>query len=347
MGEDMLKRTGTGSGRGKDGDEGVTVSLSDRLVAFVMLILLSPLFAITYLVVRITLGAPVFYRGERMGLHKRPFKIIKFRTLPREAEQQIGGRLVSQRQDRLPLVSRFLRDSRLDELPQLVNVLRGEMALLGPRPEREAVYREQCAHIPGYEERFRVPPGLIGISQLCTPHGTPKAFRARIDRQYAVGSKRVGFLFLLYAGWMLLRRLLNSVRRYLWNTALRNRLQHHAERKAELRVHPQGATIEVLGEDGAVLAHGVIVDMNRFFMRVRLTDPLEQGKKYHCRIRNKPSRCLRDRVKTAHCSSKVVRKLPWRGEGSDYVVSYEACSPLNEYLIHQYFLHEAIIGCPD
>jgi len=312
-----------------------------------MLILLSPLFAITYIVVRITLGAPVFYIGERMGLHKRPFNIIKFRTLPLGAEKQIGGRLVSQRQDTLPLVSRFLRDSRLDELPQLVNVLRGEMALLGPRPEREAVYREQCAHIPGYEERFRIPPGLIGISQLCTPHSTPKAFRARIDRRCATGSNRAGFLFLLYTAWVLLRRLLNSVRRYVWNTALRNRLQRHAERQAELRVHPQGATIDVLGENDEVLAHGEIVDMNRFYMRVRLNTVLDQEKEYQCRARNKPSRCLRGRVKTAHCSLKVIRELPWLGEGRDYVASYEASSPLNNYLIHQYFLHEAIIGCPD
>jgi lipopolysaccharide/colanic/teichoic acid biosynthesis glycosyltransferase len=330
--------------------ETVEVSYSDRIIALLLLILLSPLFAVTYVIVRLTLGSPVFYTGQRMGLHKRPFNIIKFRTLAVDAEKCIGGQLVSERQDALPLVSRFLRDSRLDELPQLVNVVRGEMALVGPRPEREEVYRQQCSDIPGYEERFRVPPGLIGLSQLCTPHSTPKSFRARIDRRCAVGSRKVGFVFLLYAAWMLIRRLFNSIRRYLWGAALRNRFLHrHVERQKELRVRPRGATVEVLAdENGEIVASGEIRDMNRFYMRVHLDSRLEQGRGYHCRIRNQPSRCLRGRIKTAHCVARPIREVPkGDSEGMDYVLAYEPSSPLNNYLIHQYFLHESIIGCPD
>ena len=160
------------------------VSYIDRIVALLAIILLSPVFLCVYLLVLITMGAPVFYVGERLGLNKRTFNIIKFRTLPLGAQKQIGGELFNHKHVAIPAVAQFLRDTRLDELPQLVNILRGEMVFFGPRPERYEVYIKQCASIPGYEARFQVPPGVIGVSQLCTPHSAPKSMRAKIDRRY-------------------------------------------------------------------------------------------------------------------------------------------------------------------
>ncbi len=127
---------------------------------------------------------PFLYRGRRLGLHRKPFTIFKVRTLRADAEQRLGARLCTREDELHTPYGDFLRRTRLDELPQIFNILRGDMVFVGPRPEREAVYRERAAKIPGYERRFDVPPGLTGIAQFFTPHGTPKGIRARIDNQF-------------------------------------------------------------------------------------------------------------------------------------------------------------------
>ena len=104
--------------------------------------------------------------------------MYKFRTLPVGAQKKIGSKLLSFRHCKLPFFSKFLRDTRLDELPQLFNIMKGEMDFLGPRPLRPEIYDHMCKGITNYDLRFNVRPGLVGYSQLFTPHSSPKRIRA-------------------------------------------------------------------------------------------------------------------------------------------------------------------------
>jgi len=325
------------------------VSYADRLLALVLLILLSPLFLLVYLLVLVTLGRPVFYTGQRLGLHKRPFNIIKFRTLPVNAQQRIGGELFSHHHEKIPVFAQFLRDTRLDELPQLINILRGEMRFFGPRPERHEVYIKQCIDIPGYEVRFQTPPGVIGVSQLCTPHSTPKAMRARIDRRY-VDSPSGSLGFGAYAIWALFRRLVYGFSQYIWRSVLHNGLiNRQSERRNQPRIKQNEARIEFLDQRGMdKINEGKILDMNHDHMRVQCDHPLNRNETYLCRLTSKGKRSLRRRTKTAYCFCHLIRqKNSDTGGQEEYIIGYEPVSPLNKYLIDQYFLHKSIIGCPD
>ncbi len=179
--------------------------VAEKLMALTLLLILSPLFIILPILIKLQDGGPVFFLSKRMGKDQKVFNMIKFRTLIQGAEQKTGGQVLT-RHHRLELpVGKFLRDTRLDEIPQLINVLTGDMTFFGPRPERPAVYEEQCKLIPGYEKRFEVKPGLLGFSQLYTPHGTPKRLRAMVDNIYVRRSH--DFLFeiviVFYSMWRL------------------------------------------------------------------------------------------------------------------------------------------------
>jgi lipopolysaccharide/colanic/teichoic acid biosynthesis glycosyltransferase len=131
----------------------------DIAVAGLGLVVLSPVMAAVALVVRFSLGRPIFFRQERPGLHGRPFMIVKFRTM-RQAEPD--GEPTSDA-ERLVLVGAFLRSTSLDELPELVNVLRGDMSLVGPRPLRME-YLDRYS--PTQARRHEVRPGMTGWAQV-------------------------------------------------------------------------------------------------------------------------------------------------------------------------------------
>lgn len=131
----------------------------DVAVSALALVLLSPLFLIIAAMIRRESKGPVFYRQERLGLHKKPFRIIKFRTMVTDAESA-GPRLSSEHDPRVTRVGQTLRKYRLDELPQFWNVLRGEMSLVGPRPEREFFVRQIIAKAPYYTLLHQVRPGI-------------------------------------------------------------------------------------------------------------------------------------------------------------------------------------------
>src|SRR5262245_61152539 len=152
-------------------------------LALVLIVLGSPLFLIMGILILISDGRPVIYRGERLGRGKKPFTIYKFRTLRRGAQKIIGGQLLSHEHDLAIRWGGFLRDTRLDELPQLFNILRGDINFIGPRPLRPEVYETLCKDIPGYDVCFLVKPGLLGYSQIFTPHASPKRLRSLIDYQ--------------------------------------------------------------------------------------------------------------------------------------------------------------------
>ncbi len=144
--------------------------LFDIALSLVMLAATLPLMVLTAVAIRLDSPGPVLYRQERVGLHGRCFTLLKFRSMRTDAEA-LGPVWAAQRDPRTTRVGSFIRLVRIDELPQLFNVLRGEMSFIGPRPERPHFVAQLEALLPGYAERAEVKPGLTGWAQVNYPYG--------------------------------------------------------------------------------------------------------------------------------------------------------------------------------
>lgn len=146
---------------------GLVKEIVDRLLAVVGLIVLLPLLFLTGIAIKLTSRGPVFFRQSRVGKDGIIFDIIKFRTMVQDAESNTGPIWAMANDPRVTRFGRFLRNSHIDEIPQLLNVLRGEMSLVGPRPERPVFVERFRLEIPNYEQRLRVKPGITGLAQVC------------------------------------------------------------------------------------------------------------------------------------------------------------------------------------
>ena len=143
----------------------VVKRFGDILASLLGCILLAIPMAVIALLVKLDSPGPVIYAQERLGLNGKPFMIYKFRSMHQEAEAD-GPRWASPDDDRCTRLGRVLRRTRLDELPQLYNILRGDMSIVGPRPERACFYYEFETYIPGFKNRMAVVPGLTGLAQV-------------------------------------------------------------------------------------------------------------------------------------------------------------------------------------
>jgi sugar transferase (PEP-CTERM system associated) len=143
----------------------------DIVVGLLLTVVTLPLMLVTAVAIKLDSPGPVFYRQERTGLHGETFTLFKFRSMALDAE--VGGKpqWAQMRDPRVTRVGAFMRSSRVDELPQLFNVLRGEMSMIGPRPERPMFVDELAKVIPFYNHRGYVKPGLTGWAQVNYPYG--------------------------------------------------------------------------------------------------------------------------------------------------------------------------------
>ncbi|MFO0813523.1 MAG: sugar transferase [Gemmatales bacterium] len=141
----------------------------DIVIASFILLLTSPIILLSCLIVRLTSRGPSIYTQVRLGKYRKPFVIYKLRSMYHDCERFSGIRWCSKNDNRITPFGTFLRKSHIDELPQLWNVLRGEMSLIGPRPERPELISKLQNQIPNYLERLLVKPGLTGLAQIQLP----------------------------------------------------------------------------------------------------------------------------------------------------------------------------------
>jgi lipopolysaccharide/colanic/teichoic acid biosynthesis glycosyltransferase len=141
-------------------------SAVDRTITAILMIAALPLMLVVALMILVMDGRPIFYRQSRVGKNGQTFRMWKFRTMCRNAESVTGVVWSSESDPRVTALGRWLRRAHLDELPQFLNVLAGDMNLIGPRPERSKIVGELARQVPGYLERLNAHPGITGLAQL-------------------------------------------------------------------------------------------------------------------------------------------------------------------------------------
>lgn len=155
----------------------------DVIVSAFALVLLSPLFLLIALLIKAYDGGPVFYKQERLTKNGRVFMVYKFRSMCVDSEKQ-GARLAMKKDSRVTPIGHILRNIHFDELPQLINIIKGDMSLVGPRPERPEIAAEYCKEIPEFSYRLKVQAGLTGYAQVYGKYNTTPYDKLKLDLTY-------------------------------------------------------------------------------------------------------------------------------------------------------------------
>ena len=156
----------------------------DVIISSLLFIAASPLMLLTALAVKLYDGGAVIYKQKRLTIDGREFYIFKFRSMRMDAEKDGIARLASENDDRITPIGKIIRMTRLDELPQLLNVLKGDMSLVGPRPERPEIAREYEAVLPQFKSRLKVKAGLTGYAQIYGKYNTTPYDKLKLDLTY-------------------------------------------------------------------------------------------------------------------------------------------------------------------
>jgi len=158
--------------------------LMDIVLCSVAMIVAAPVMAVVAIAIKLEDGGPVFFRQKRMTRNGREFDILKFRSMIVDAEKYAGAVLATDNDPRITKVGRFIRATRLDEIPQILNILKGDMSIVGPRPERKVIADEYCKDIPEFAYRLKVRGGLTGYAQIYGKYNTSAYDKLRLDLMY-------------------------------------------------------------------------------------------------------------------------------------------------------------------
>lgn len=158
--------------------------LMDIVLSLIGLVVLSPIFLITALCIKLSDKGPVFYKQTRLTLNHKEFEIYKFRSMVVDAEKDGKARLAQEHDSRITPVGKIIRKTRIDEIPQIINILKGEMSFVGPRPERPEIEKEYLEILPEFGLRLKVKSGLTGYAQIFGKYNTTPQDKLRLDLLY-------------------------------------------------------------------------------------------------------------------------------------------------------------------
>ena len=156
----------------------------DIVLGMIGLVFAAPLMILVAAAIKLEDGGPVFFKQERLTIHGREFQILKFRSMVTDAEKYSGAILAADRDPRITKVGRFIRATRLDELPQIINIIKGDMSIVGPRPERKVIAEEYYRETPEFAYRLKVRAGLTGYAQIYGKYNTVPYDKLRLDLMY-------------------------------------------------------------------------------------------------------------------------------------------------------------------
>lgn len=165
-------------------EQSILKRMNDIVLASCLLILTFPLFLLFSMIIKLSDGGAVFYKQDRITQHDRVFKIIKFRSMIMQAETMNQPQLACKHDVRITPFGRFMRKTRLDELPQLINILLGDMSFVGPRPERPELVERYVTAFPAFRYRTRVKAGLTGYAQIMGKYNTEIQDKLKLDLMY-------------------------------------------------------------------------------------------------------------------------------------------------------------------
>ena len=158
--------------------------LMDIVLCAIAMIPAAPIMAVVALTIKLEDGGPVFFKQKRMTRNGREFDILKFRSMIVDAEKYAGAVLATDNDPRITKVGKVIRATRLDEIPQILNILKGDMSIVGPRPERKVIADEYCKDIPEFAYRLKVRGGLTGYAQIYGKYNTSAYDKLRLDLMY-------------------------------------------------------------------------------------------------------------------------------------------------------------------
>ena len=326
------------------------------VIATALLLLTLPIFVVLFVTIALDSGWPVIYKGLRLGKDRKPFHIYKFRTLKPQEKGVTANQVLPERSSLQTRTGKILRETRLDELPQLWSVIKGDMNLFGPRPVRREIAELYAAQIPNYEARFSVRPGLIGHVQTFMPHRAPKKLRAYYNYKLVKRptSPWKELVFVAMVSFVALAKLGTVLAKRLGLVLRRGQLQ---ELRATQRATPHHVMVHMVDADKRLVPIGRLQDINdeafSFRSDVDLKESPHQENSYRFVLQRRVP--ITGKQRRAVCDASVKRVSYLRngaanGTGADrpeshlYLAKYVPVSELHGCLIDRHFANRSFIS---
>ena len=311
-----------------------------------------PFLFVVSIMIKLQDKGPILYKGYRLGLNKKPFKMYKFRTMVVDADRIIGDRILKSNRNLITPLGKYLRDTRLDELPQLFNILKGDMFIMGPRPIPPNLYESDCRQIKGYDKRFSVKPGLIGFSQLYTPYSTPKRIRSYIDNKllHVHQSFILEIIVTFFTVFIVIKTVFGKLAKHIWNYIYKVKILHiYDENRSFERINSVNARVYIgaINDNKEIFTKKAeVVDINEEAFRINSNYKIDHDEtiykleiEYFTGFFKKTKR-----TKSGKCYGKIYRESETKDVNYSYVIKYTPKTPLDHYFIHQYFLFESVVN---